>query len=187
MMNSRFRVCSSCRKDIGWGAKYFRCSVSTCNTGKLQQYFCTLECFMAHVPVLRHRDAWAEHEQAPRGPTEEDPGTPDRDTAPARPTAPVPVASAGSPPPAEERRRKVVYSPSPEPAEAPDEEHEVMIVVSKLKQYIRNRSGMNTSDGVVAVLSDHVRQLAREAIRRAGEDGRKTVLDRDFLKVLEDS
>jgi len=44
---------------------------------------------------------------------------------------------------------------------------------------------MNTSDGVVAILSEHLRELCREAIRQAGVDGRRTVLDRDFTKVLE--
>jgi len=58
-------------------------------------------------------------------------------------------------------------------------------VVSKLKKYVRDRSGMNTSDGVMAILSDHLRELCREAIRQAGQDGRRTLLDRDFTKVLE--
>jgi histone H3/H4 len=80
-------------------------------------------------------------------------------------------------------------SPAPgdrgEPTESEASEAEVLIVVSKLKKYVRDRSGMNTSDGVVAVLSDHVRELCREAIRQAGQESRRTVLDRDFTKVLE--
>ncbi|MCB9562361.1 MAG: hypothetical protein H6708_18300 [Kofleriaceae bacterium] len=55
----------------------------------------------------------------------------------------------------------------------------MLIVVSKLKKYIRERSGMNTSDGVMDVLSDHVRAICDDAIRTAAGDGRKTVLDRD--------
>jgi histone H3/H4 len=43
---------------------------------------------------------------------------------------------------------------------------------------------MNTSDGVVEVLSDHLRKLCVEAIRNAARDGRKTVLDRDFAPLL---
>jgi len=39
---------------------------------------------------------------------------------------------------------------------------------------------MNTSDGVLDVLSDSVRALCDEAIRSAQRDGRKTVMDRDF-------
>jgi histone H3/H4 len=57
---------------------------------------------------------------------------------------------------------------------------DVLVVVSKLKDYVRARSGMNTSDGVVEVLSDRLRDLCDRAIERASRDGRKTVLDRDF-------
>jgi histone H3/H4 len=64
--------------------------------------------------------------------------------------------------------------------EQSDTANEVLIVVSKLKKYIRARSGMNTSDAVVPVLSDHLRKLCEEAIANATRDGRKTVMDRDF-------
>lgn len=59
-------------------------------------------------------------------------------------------------------------------------DNEVLVVVSKLKAYIKDKSGMNTSGNVAAKLSDIVRGLCDEAIRRAGDDGRKTVMDRDF-------
>jgi hypothetical protein len=72
---------------------------------------------------------------------------------------------------------------APSPTGAADE-HEVLIVVSKLKKYVRDWSGMNTSDSGMSVLSDHLRELCREAIRQAGMDSRRTVLDRDFAKVL---
>jgi histone H3/H4 len=39
---------------------------------------------------------------------------------------------------------------------------------------------MNTSDGVMDVLSDIVRELCDGAIRKAAQEGRKTVMDRDF-------
>jgi hypothetical protein len=57
---------------------------------------------------------------------------------------------------------------------------EVLIVVSKLKAYVKARSGMNTSDGAMDVLSDIVRELCDAAIRKAAAEGRKTVMDRDF-------
>jgi hypothetical protein len=63
------------------------------------------------------------------------------------------------------------------PADGPQE---VLIVISKLKKYIRTRSGMNTSDGVIPVLSDHLRKLCEDAIANANREGRKTVMDRDF-------
>jgi hypothetical protein len=58
--------------------------------------------------------------------------------------------------------------------------HEVLIVVSKLKAYIKTKSGMNTSDAIVPVLSDLVRTICDQAIESARSDGRKTVLDRDI-------
>jgi histone H3/H4 len=57
---------------------------------------------------------------------------------------------------------------------------ETLIVASKLKNYIRAKSGMNTSGAVIEVLSGKVRQLADQAIEAAKRDGRKTVMDRDF-------
>jgi hypothetical protein len=56
---------------------------------------------------------------------------------------------------------------------------DVLVVVSKVKKYIRDRSGMNTSDAVAEALGAHVRKVCDDAIRNAGRDGRKTVLDRD--------
>jgi len=60
---------------------------------------------------------------------------------------------------------------------------DILVVVSKLKKYIKARSGMNTSDGVMSRLSDHVRWVADQAIRSAAQDERKTVLDRDVPPV----
>ena len=61
-----------------------------------------------------------------------------------------------------------------------DSEKDVLVVVSKLKNYIRAEAGMNTSGNVAATLSDVIRRLCDEAIERAKQDGRKTVMDRDF-------
>jgi hypothetical protein len=57
---------------------------------------------------------------------------------------------------------------------------EVLVVVSKLKNYIRDASGMNTSGNVAPTLSLIIRKLCDEAIEKAKSDGRKTVMDRDF-------
>lgn len=59
-------------------------------------------------------------------------------------------------------------------------EREVLVVISKLKNYIRSASGMNTSGSVGPLLSDIVRKLCDSAIESAKRDGRKTVMDRDF-------
>jgi histone H3/H4 len=59
-------------------------------------------------------------------------------------------------------------------------EEEVLVVVSKIKNYVRTKSEMNTAGNVAAKLSEIVRGLCDQAIERARSDGRKTVMDRDF-------
>lgn len=89
------------------------------------------------------------------------------------------------PMPAQEAPRRVI-TPAPTPAASSDGpalsdvvDKDVLIVVSKLKKYIKDRSGFNTSDQIVDVLGDHVRAICDEAIRAAARDERKTVLERD--------
>jgi histone H3/H4 len=59
-------------------------------------------------------------------------------------------------------------------------EKEVIVVVSKLKNYIKASGGMNTSGNVAEMLSDIIRTQCDLAIENAKADGRKTVMDRDF-------
>ena len=59
-------------------------------------------------------------------------------------------------------------------------EKEVLVVISKLKGYIKAKSEMNTSGSVPEVISEIVRTLCDQAIERAKSDGRKTVMERDF-------
>ncbi len=56
----------------------------------------------------------------------------------------------------------------------------VLVVASKLKGYIKSRSGMNTAGNVLHVLSDRLREMCDRAIASAEADKRKTVKDRDF-------
>ena len=61
------------------------------------------------------------------------------------------------------------------------DDQEVLVVVSKLKNYIRSASGgFNTAGNVAPKLSDMIRTLCDGAVDRARQDGRKTVMDRDF-------
>ncbi|MBK7534155.1 MAG: hypothetical protein IPI49_02065 [Myxococcales bacterium] len=95
--------------------------------------------------------------------------------------------------PGEAVRRRIVAETASTPAAAPAAapgalaltehvEREVLVVVSKMKKYIRDRSGMNCSDAVADALSDHLRALCDDAIRVASADGRRTVLDRDVAR-----
>ena len=145
-----WRRCSSCKREIRFSVPYWTCSVSTCNRKGSSFVFCSVACWNAHVPTMRHRESWAEEQSSPTREEWEAGGDEQG-------------AAGGAPP-----------SPS---GEIP---HDVLIVASKLKQYVRARSGMNTSDSVMEVLSRRVRALCDDAIQRARDDGRKTILDRDF-------
>jgi histone H3/H4 len=57
---------------------------------------------------------------------------------------------------------------------------EVLVVASKVKNYIKDKGDMKTSASVLNALSDRIRSMCDDAIEAARSDGRKTVLDRDF-------
>ena len=60
---------------------------------------------------------------------------------------------------------------------------DVLVVVSKLKNYIRAQSGFNTAGTVAPAISGIIRKLCGQAIENAKKDGRKTVMDRDFAAL----
>jgi hypothetical protein len=180
---SFFRLCSSCKKELAFGATYFRCSVSTCNRARVALSFCSVACFEAHVPTVRHREAWAEEDDAPtREEWERELAAAAADVSAAAATAsPSPVRAAVAPAPRPERRIvSSVGAISPLGLKASGLPRDVLIVASKLKAYVRARSDMNTSDSAFDVLSDIVRELCDAAIQKAHAEGRKTVMDRDF-------
>ncbi|MDR2876735.1 MAG: hypothetical protein LBV36_01650 [Chromatiales bacterium] len=61
------------------------------------------------------------------------------------------------------------------------DEKDVLVVASKIKNYIRGKSEMNVSAAVFDVLSDRIRELCDRAVENALRDGRKTVKDRDIV------
>jgi histone H3/H4 len=126
-------------------------------------YFCSLECWNAHLPDARHREAWAEPVTAPSREAWE------------REQREAVEAEAR----AQKRGEKQAPAPLAPASKAP---REVLIVVSKAKDHVKGRAGMSTSDGVFDRLSDAVRRLCDEAIASAAHDGRKTVLDRDLRR-----
>jgi len=179
-----WRRCSSCKGAIGFGARHWICNVSTCNRPRTGLVFCSVSCWETHVPVMRHRDSFALEKSAP------DREESARAEAAART---LPVAGASQHPGAPPSPRSLASTRSSgnaalPPAQPPagvlstEAEREILIVASKLKAYVRARSGMNTSDAVLDVLSDALRELCDEAIRSAKRDGRKTVMDRDFSR-----
>lgn len=61
-----WRLCSSCKKPIAFGAMYWVCNVSTCNRKRTAKSFCSVMCWDAHVPLMNHRESWAEERFAPK-------------------------------------------------------------------------------------------------------------------------
>jgi len=112
--------------------------------------FCSVECWDAHVPLYNHRESWAIENRSPK--TKEE---------------------------TTHEKFDLKYEREDEMTEG-NSEKEILVVASKLKNYIRAKSGMNTSAAVVDVLSDKVRELCDQAVEAAKRDGRKTVMDRDF-------
>ena len=58
---------------------------------------------------------------------------------------------------------------------------DVLVVTSKVKKFIKEQGGMNTSSETVDVLSKAIERLCAKGIESAKEDGRKTVMARDIV------
>jgi histone H3/H4 len=57
---------------------------------------------------------------------------------------------------------------------------DILVVASKVKKFVREKSGMSTSAEVLEGLSQKVEQVCLDAIEKARADGRKTVKGRDL-------
>lgn len=57
---------------------------------------------------------------------------------------------------------------------------EVLVVTSKVKAFVKEKSQMNTSGNVPEELSKRIVVMLERAIENAQKDGRKTVMDRDI-------
>ncbi|MCM2279594.1 MAG: hypothetical protein NDJ89_16085 [Oligoflexia bacterium] len=64
-MNDLWKKCSSCKKPIAFKALFWVCNVSTCNRKRTGLSFCSVSCWDAHLPIMNHREAWAEERRAP--------------------------------------------------------------------------------------------------------------------------
>lgn len=57
---------------------------------------------------------------------------------------------------------------------------ETLVVVTKVKKYVKSKFGMNTSSSFIEELSKHIHQDIAAAARTAQDAKRKTVMGRDF-------
>ena len=148
-----WRKCGSCKKEIGFNTIYQVCNVSSCR----KLVFCSVDCWNLHNPVMNHKSSWAEENRSPR-----------------KEQVMVENNESGVMP-----RRIIVQSKSSSSGQSYDSE-EILIVASKLKQYIKDRHDMNTAASVLEALSHEVRRLTDRAVEKARIEGRKTVMDRDY-------
>ncbi|MBI5346577.1 MAG: hypothetical protein HZB76_05500 [Chlamydiae bacterium] len=58
---------------------------------------------------------------------------------------------------------------------------EALVVVSKVKKFIKEKGDMNTSSTALDSLTKLVENECIKAIEKAKLDKRKTVMDRDFI------
>lgn len=154
ILSSYWKKCSVCKKEIGFQSIYQKCSISTCR----KQAFCNVDCWSVHDSVMGHKSAYAEEERAPS------------------------EAEAQN----EKPRRRLVTPPSSAntstSTSSSDLPMDTLIVISKLKSYVKAKSGMNTSADVADELSQYVRVLVNLALEQAQSEGRKTLMARDFKK-----
>src|SRR5690242_20695576 len=140
-----WKRCNTCKRSIAFRAPYFACSVSTCNRKGTDFAFCSVGCWDAHVPLFRHRDAWADEKTAP---TAEEWERQER-SEPRHPATPAPTAARPAASPTVIRRPGAALpagsdttvpnatATDPPPHSSTDVPRDVLVVVSKLKAYIR--------------------------------------------------
>tara|TARA_R110002049_G_scaffold209706_4_gene380613 strand:+ start:1279 stop:1593 length:315 start_codon:yes stop_codon:yes gene_type:complete len=104
---------------------------------------------------MNHKSAWAEEEKAP--------------------SKEASIAEQKREP-----KRIIVSNSKPSTQQNSNYPKDTLIVASKLKAYVKERYDMNTSAGVMDKLSDLVREIADQAVSNAKNEGRKTLMDRDF-------
>ena len=178
--------CTACKNPIPFNATHWVCSVSTCNRPKFPLVFCTVSCWDSHVADARHRDAWAVEARAPnKAAWEQDqaahPAPPPKPVAPAAPVVRRVVGDSPSAPHVVSGTSTSTSTSTSAGALHLEEvvDRDMLVVVSKMKKYIKDRSGMNCADAVADVLSEHLRAICDESIRMAARNERKTVLERD--------
>lgn len=190
MEKKYWRKCAVCKKEIELGAIYQKCNVTSCK----KHVFCSVECWDTHQSIMGHKSAWAEENRAPKVLSVED--LRERSLQESEPSVAVgSVSSDGA-------SRRILIDPnkarltesgictqvrstSHQIANANNIDDElatdILIVASKLKKYVKDRYNLNTSANVFDKLSDYVRKITDQACEHAINDGRKTVMDRDFL------
>lgn len=88
-----------CKTPLSFLQKYWVCNVSTCNRKRTGLIFCSVTCYDAHVPMMNHRESWAEERKAPSAQEwkEQQENPPKRAPRAPKAAAPAPEAESASP------------------------------------------------------------------------------------------
>ena len=157
-MNQEYwRKCIVCKKEIKFSSKYFKCSVTSCDKKRSPAQFCTVDCWDVHRSIMSHKSAGADEYHSP---TKEEWNQLESTQSKVR------IISSA-------KKSEVSFSGNVN-TEA------ILVVVSKLKNFVKESSGMNTSGDVMPALSDILRKICSNAVANAHKDGRKTLMARDF-------
>ncbi len=170
---SCWKRCSTCKKEIPFGGIYHLCSVSTCRRKTTGLVFCSVSCWDAHLGFANHRSSYAEEATAPsyqlHAEDKHDSDLQERKTVP------------------QEKRLRRIMLPSKNAATHPTPHHtsnietDTLVVVSKIKNLIREQSDFNTSQCAIDALTKKVIDECLKAIDHAKASERKTVMGRDVL------
>jgi len=175
-----WKRCSTCKKEIPFGAVYNVCSVSTCRRKTTGLIFCRISCWDAHLGFANHRSSYAEEATAPsyqsymKGREAENSGErPEKNTPPLeKPSRRILMPS----------KNTVFHSDTRStPRHASSIETDTLVVVSKIKNLIREQSDFKTSQCAIDALTKKVIHECLKAIEHARESERKTVMGRDIL------
>ncbi len=155
---SYWRKCIVCKNEINFSTKYYKCSVSGCDKKRSPAQFCSVECWDVHRSIMSHKSAGADEYQSPSKQTwlETEANESKVRIVSAKKESGSPVISGNA------------------------NTEDVLVVVSKLKSFVKDSSGLNTSSDVMPALSDIIRNTCTKAVQNAHRDGRKTLMARDF-------
>ena len=152
-----WRKCIVCKKPINFSTKYYKCSVSSCDKKRAPAQFCSVDCWDIHRSIMSHKSAGADEYQSP--------------------SKEQWISQQASEP---KVRIVKTQSSSSSPDIGSANTDDILVVVSKLKNFVKDSSGLNTSADVIPVLSEILRQACTKAVQNAHKEGRKTLMARDF-------
>lgn len=156
MNEDNWKNCIVCKNGIQFSSIYYKCSVSSCDKKRSPAQFCCVECWDVHRSIMSHKNAGADEYKAPSKQLWQE----QQSTEP---------------------RVKIIRNHSKVTTHSQStNEDDILIVASKLKSFVKESSGLNTSADVLNQLSVIVRDLSTKAILNARKDGRKTLMARDF-------